>query len=465
MHPIANIGHRATAPVLILLLLLWSPAGNAQTTAPTEATAPNLVAKIGDYMDAAARVDRFSGTILVARGGVPIVTRSYGAANVELEVPNTATTVFKLGSIAKSFTAVAILQLQEDGKLSVSDSICKHLADCPETWKPITIHHLLTHSAGIPNFTALREYPKMATVPVTHPEMMARLRGLPLEFVPGEKGAYNNSAYYLAGMIIENVSGKPYGEFLRERIFNPLGMNSSGYDRPREIVKGRAAGYEIVDGQLMNAPYLDMSVPFASGSIYSTAGDLLLFDQALYTDKLLKKVARDQAFQAYVQGRGYGWSVRRQFDRFNIEKDGGISGFQSNLSRYPDDGVTVIVLGNNQSASATRIATDLGAIVFGAHYELPAPRKEISLAADVLANYTGRYKLSSGREVAITLEQGKLIRIGEDGSRRELVPESASQFFVRNRDVTITFRFDIEGRVTGFVVETGGRETTAERMP
>lgn len=459
-------GHCRAAKSLLLAILLSASTGvaRAQPVSTAGIAAQELVSKVEAYMDAAVRVNGFSGAILVARDGSPVIARGYGAANLELDVPNTPETVFKVGSIAKSFTAVAILQLQDDGKLTVRDSICKHLRDCPDAWKPVTIHHLLTHTAGIPSFTELPDYPRTMAQPVTHPEMVARFRNRPLEFAPGAQASYNNSAFYLAGMIIENVSGKSYDRFLQERIFTPSGMTRSGYDRSRDIVKGRAAGYELVDGKLMNAKYIDMSVPFASGSIYSTVHDLLRFDQALYTDKLLTKASRDQMFTVHAQSRGYGWTVRRRFGRLNIGKDGAMRGFTADLSRFPEDRATVIVLGNSDAAVASKLSTDLSAIMFAAPYELPAPRVAITLSPEALRRYTGSYKLASGHALTLTLENGKLIRQGEDGSRRELVPESVSRFFVRDRDITFTFRFNAKRNVTGFVITNGDRETSAERV-
>lgn len=459
---------RTLAASLLAALLLLVPAqpllAQQAPTAADPAT-QQLVSKIETYMNAAHRVNQFSGSVLVARDGKPVLVRGYGYANVELGVPNTPQTVFRIGSITKSFTAVAMLMLQQDGKLLLSDSICKYLDDCPATWKPVTIHHLLTHTAGIRNFTELATYRQTQMMPVTHQGMMARLKDLPLDFMPGEKAAYNNSAFYLAGMIIEQVSGKSYREFLQQRVFTPLTMSNSGYDDGRRIIKGRAAGYELGDGVLLNASHIDMSLPYASGSLYSTVEDLLLFDQALYTDTFLTRKSRDQMFKAYAQSRGYGWTVRERLGRPNIEKDGGIDGFQSVLSRFPDDRTTIIVLGNNGSVSATKMANDLAAVIYDAPYELPRERRPITLDAETLRRYTGRYRLSSGNHVTITLEDGKLFRTGDDGSKRELVPESTTRFFVNGRDVFFIFQLAEDGVPTRLVIHANGRDNAGERIP
>ena len=181
-------------------------------------------------------------------------------ANYELNIPNTPQTVFRIGSITKQFTAMAIMILQERGKLNVNDPICKFLENCPAAWQPITIRHSLTHTSGMVNYTNLPDAPKGLTR-YTSAEFVDLLRGKPLEFTPGEKFAYNNSGYYLLGLIIEKTSGKTYEEFLRDNIFAPLGMKNSGYDDPRPLVANRASGYRRAGSTFVNATYLDMGFP------------------------------------------------------------------------------------------------------------------------------------------------------------------------------------------------------------
>ena len=184
-------------------------------------------------MNAAMRINRFSGAVLLARDGQPIVSRGYGMANIEHGVPNTPQTVFRLGSVTKQFTAMAVVMLQERGKLSVNDPICKYLADCPPAWQPITIKNLLTHTAGIPNYTEFPDFVKTAAVDTTPAELTSRFRDKPLQFALGEKYAYSNSGYYLLGTIIERASGKAYADFLQENIFAPLGMKAYGIRQSR----------------------------------------------------------------------------------------------------------------------------------------------------------------------------------------------------------------------------------------
>src|SRR6185295_430961 len=217
---------------------------------------------------------RFNGTVLLSRSGRVVLEKGYGMANFEWDVPNTPSTKFRLGSITKQFTSMAIMQLEERGLLKVQDPIGKYLTDYP---KPVadrvTIHHLLTHSSGIPSYTGLPDYgPRMATTS-TIAEMIARFKDLPLEFEPGSSYRYDNSGYFLLGAIIEKVGGKPYDVFLQDNIFAPLGMHDSGYDRSTSVLKNRASGYTRGPRGLENAAYLDMGQPYAAGSLYSTVKD------------------------------------------------------------------------------------------------------------------------------------------------------------------------------------------------
>ncbi len=252
------------AMVIVVLVATVTSFVTAQATVPLS-TKEQVVTKVDEYMKAVLEVDGFSGTVLVARDGKPIVGKGYGQANIELGVPNTPTAVFRLGSITKQFTGMAIAMLQQRGKLSVSDPICKYFSECPEIWKPITVNHLLRHSSGITNYTAFPDFAKTTISPITTAEMAERLKQEPLDFAPGEEMSYSNSGYFLLGIIIEMVSGKSYADFLQVNIFTPLGMEQTGYDDPIRIIMNRAAGYQKRAGKIVNASYTDMSVPYCRG--------------------------------------------------------------------------------------------------------------------------------------------------------------------------------------------------------
>jgi len=449
----------------IALCLLLVARVSAQTPAASlSPSAQEITRKVDEYMNAAVRVNRFSGAVLLARDGQPVVSRGYGMANIELGVPNTPQTVFRLGSVTKQFTGMAIVLLQERGKLSVNDPMCKYLSDCPQAWQAITIKNLLTHTAGIPNYTEFPDFMKTAAAEATAAELTNRFRDKPLQFALGEKFAYSNSGYFLLGMIVERASGKSYADFLQENIFTPLGMKQSGYDNPVRIIKNRAAGYARTSDGLINAAPISMSTAYAAGALYSTVGDLLLWDQALYTEKLVSRKSLDEAFTPFKSNYGYGWSIGKRYDRQVISHGGGIFGFSAYIARYPADRVTVVVLSNVEGAPSGEIANSLAAIAFGAKYELPAERKEIKVAAKTLEKYVGQYQLTPQLVMKVTLEDGKLWAQISTQPKLELFAESDTVFFFKVVNAQVTFVVSATGEVTGAVFRQGGSEIPAKKI-
>ena len=376
---------RLLTSILILALLAGpGPAMRAQAPAAPAAIVPaqpaalapaDLEKKIDDLLAAHAKVNGFSGTVMLASRGTPLFAKGIGHANVEWQVPNTTKTKFRIGSITKQFTSMLVMQLREQGRIKLEDSVCVYVAPCPEAWKPVTIHHLLTHTSGIPTYTGIAAWRATNMVPKTIDQMLAIFRDLPLEWVPGEKYAYNNSGYFLLGVVIEKVSGKKYEQALRDMILTPLGLSDTGYDWSKTIIPHRAAGYTGRGDSLANAPALDMQQPYAAGSMYSTVEDLLKWDQALYTDKLLPSAARQLMWTPFKENYAYGWSVPPPAPAFGghrrILHSGGINGFSTVIVRLPEPNVTVIVLANNSTVNVGVVARDVAAIYYGRPYTTP----------------------------------------------------------------------------------------------
>ncbi|MGB2805386.1 MAG: serine hydrolase domain-containing protein, partial [Candidatus Zixiibacteriota bacterium] len=320
--------------------------------------AAKLEKQLDDYLTAAHDVWKFHGAALVATGGKVVLKKGYGMASIELGVPNTPEMKFQIGSITKQFTAAAVLKLEEKGLLGLNDSITKHLPDYPkETGDRITIHHLLSHTSGIPNFTNMPGVMDKAALAASVEELIAIFKDEPLDFEPGERYRYSNSNYIVLGAIIEKVSGQTYEDCLQENVFGPLGMDNSGYDHRDRIMKNRAAGYsQNEEGELLNADFVHMSTPYAAGALYSTVGDMFIWDQALYTDKLLSQSSRQKMFTPNKGDYGYGWVIRESSGRKCIRHNGGIPGFYTTIDRWVDDKVTVVVLSNNDRAPVENIS-------------------------------------------------------------------------------------------------------------
>ena len=290
------------------------------------------------------------------RDGQVVYSNYSGHANVELNVPVTADTVFQIQSITKTFTATAIMMLVEEGKVSLDDPVGRHLDGTPESWKATTVRHLLSHTSGIKDF--INEPTASLRVDVSEQEVLAATAPRPLNFAPGEKYAYSNTGYHLLAMIIRKVTGKFYGDFLAERIFKPLGMDHTRVQELSAVVPGRAAGYLWRD-KLTNGGYVAQSIlSYGGGGILSTASDLAKWDAALRGEKLLKKATLEQMWEKTTlndgskSNYGLGWVVNEVNGRRCVQHSGGhVTGFQSFMRRYLDDGLTVIVLAN-QSGKA-----------------------------------------------------------------------------------------------------------------
>lgn len=422
------------------------------------AAAQDLTPKFNEYLDALVKQSRFTGAALVARDGKVIFSKGCGLANVELDVPNTPQTKFRLGSVTKQFTATAILLLQERGKLSVQDPICKYVEGCPAAWSEVTIHHLLSHTGGIPNFTNFPDYLPKMMMPVTAKEMIARFKDKPLDFKPGEKWSYSNSGYFLLGYIIEKVAGEPYESFVQKNIFEPLKMMSTGYDHFDTILKNRATGYSLNKGKMVNSLYLDMTQPYAAGSLYSTVEDLFLWNEALYSDKLLSGKSREAMMTPVKNDYGYGLAIQTKWGRKMISHGGGINGFSTFIARFPDEKVTVVVLRNADYGSPNpgQMSSDLAAIVFGEKYVIPAPIIEVKVDPKIYDAYVGRYELAPNFILTISKEDDRLMAQATGQPPFELFPSSETKFFLKAIDAQITFVKDEGGKVTHLILHQGG---------
>jgi D-alanyl-D-alanine carboxypeptidase len=254
----------------------------------------------------------------------------------------------------------------EQGKLKLDDPISKYYTDAPKTWNKITIHNLLNHTSGIPSYTSIPGFfEKSSKMPLTPAEIVKLTQDKPLEFEPGAQFKYDNTGYILLGYVIEKITGKKYADQLRDAILNPLGMKDTGYDAWSVVLKHRASGYSMNGPALINAPYLDMTLPYAAGSLYSTVDDLLIWDQALYTDKLLTPASKEKMFTPGLSNYGYGWFIDKQLNRRHVAHGGGINGFNTIISRFTDDKAVVIVLSNLNSNMIDKMGTALAAMLFG----------------------------------------------------------------------------------------------------
>ena len=332
-----------------------APPSPSLTASPSAAPTSEPPAVPTASLEVEAKLDggfatSLNGSALVAKDGEVVYAKGFGMADEATKLANTPETRFRIGSITKQFTAMAILMLESRGLIRPSDPICEYLDTCPSGWSEITIEHLLSHTSRIAEFTEQPAFdPLQAATPA---ETLASVSDIPLTGTPGDTFNYSNTGYLLLGMVIEDVSGKSYEQFLQEEIFGPLGMDDSGYEHGD--TPGLATGY--VDGFAVADP-LDMSVPYAAGGLYSTVLDLGRWEEALYTDALAPAVDMARYFTPLVEitdrggfGYGYGQYVGGDPGSKLVWHDGGINGFYGQLSRYADDHITVAILTNREGS-------------------------------------------------------------------------------------------------------------------
>jgi len=353
--------------------------------------------------------------------------------------------------------------LQDQGKLKVEDPIGKYLSDAPKAWEKVTIHHLLTHTSGIPSYTDDPSYMKSMTKPETVESMIARFKDKPLDFEPGSKFHYDNSGYFLLGAIIDKVSGKTYEAFLKEAIFEPLGMKDTGYDRHATVLPKRASGYDRRGNGLVNTPYLDMSQPYAAGSLYSTVGDMLKWDRALKAGKPVSKAAMAAMFTPFKDNYAYGWLIGDRKGRKQVGHGGGINGFMTEFERYPEEDVCVAVLCNVVPANPGKVARDLAGIVFGETVPLPKTRVVAKVDPKIYGEYVGKYQLAPTFALTVTREGDRLLTQATGQAKIEIFPESDTAFFLKVVDAQITFVTE-GGKVTHLILHQNGQDMKAKRV-
>lgn len=442
MNP--NSGRRTAVAISLLLSLLGTAA--AQTD------------KVDDYVKTQMEKQKIPGlSIAVVRNGEIVKAQGYGLANIELNAPATPETIYQSGSMGKQFTATAVMMLVEEGKIGLDDRISKYLGEVPESWSKITVRNLLTHTAGTTDypkdFDFRRDY--------TEDELLKKAEAITVAFAPGQKWSYSNVGYVTLGILLGKVTGKFYGEFLKERIFKPLDMNTARIINEADIIPNRAAGYRMVKGELKNQEWVSPAMnTTADGSLYLTVLDMAKWDAALYTEKLLKRSSLDQMWtpvklnDGVTKPYGFGWSIADVRGHKLIEHGGAWQGFTTFIARYVDDKLTVIVMTNRAGANPGAIAHGIAGLY---NPELTPPeRKEVHVDPKLYDDYAGQYELEPDLILTITREGEKLWIQVSGQSKAQLFAESETRFFLKVVDAEITFVKDASGKVSHLILHQAG---------
>jgi D-alanyl-D-alanine carboxypeptidase len=420
--------------------------------------------KVDDYVKAEMQRQHVPGvSVVVIKDQKIIKTAGYGLANIELNVPATAETVYKIGSVSKQFIATGIMLLVQEGKISIDDPVSKFLEGTPDTWKSITIRHFLTHTSGVvregPGFDPLKIQNDADVIKSAYP--------LPLRFTPGEKYEYCNVGYFSLAEIIRKVSGKAWGDFLKERVFAPLGMNATRTTDVTALVSNRANGYLWRNDKFENATnYLALR---PSGAFLSTVGDLARWEAALHSEQILKQSTLNQMWTAMklndgsLSPYGFGWQLEPLRGHKRVHHGGSLPGFRAQLTRFVDDKLTVVVLTNGDNANAGSLA-----IGIANHYVpgLLPERNVVKVDPKIFDTYAGKYQPNPTVVVTVTRVGDKLMmQQGVNGENRELLPLSETEFFVPAAPA-VSYRFtkDETGQAVILVMNDGSEVGRAKKI-
>lgn len=428
--------HQRVLPT-ILLAILVNPCYAQTRVEPFDQV-------VQPYVDA----QMFMGSVLVAKEGKPVFNRGYGMADLEWSVPNSPTTRFNIASMTKQFTAAAILLLEDRGKLKTDDLVKKYLPGAPASWDNITVYYLLTHTSGISDDAA--KY-----VPGTPDKL--DFADKPLNFQPGERWAYSNLGYIVLGYLLERISGQTYEEFVEDNIFKPLGMNGSGMFSFGTVIPRRASGYWPRSNGIENADHFDARLGFSAGSLYSTTGDLLRWENGLFGGRLLSPASLHKMITPFKSDYGCGLYIKRVKSHLMIEHDGNNIGFNSDMAYYPEERIAVIVLANLNGTVTGEIARALAAVARGETPPLPSIHKEITLSKEILARYAGTYQFPHYRLKIVTEDKHLLVEFANGGTF-PIFAESETKFFAKLWPVQFEFSTDDHRQWTVLTRHQGNKE-------
>lgn len=399
-------------------------------------TAQKLDEQFDELMSTVFKDDGPGAVALVVKNGKVMYRKEYGMANLELDVKMKPENVFRIGSITKQFTSSAILKLRDEGKLNLDDDITKYIKYYPTHGHEITIKHLLTHTSGIKSYTEMKEWDaEVQKKDFTPIELIDFFKNQPMDFKPGEEFHYNNSAYFILGYIIEVVSGKSYDEYIDSVFFKPLEMKNSYYDSASRIIKNRAYGYHKNEDDYINQDYLNMTQPYAAGSLLSTVDDLYKWYSAVMNDEVISRTSREEAQTTHLlndyekTGYGYGWFIGNIQGSKMIEHGGGINGYLTNSIYLPEDEVFVAVFSNCTCNDPEKIAVKMAALTIGKPYEW----KKMEVDDALLTEYEAVYESDQELQRIITFKDGQLYSMRSGGSRFEIYPFEKDKFFFESK--------------------------------
>ena len=474
-----SLARRELLTDAVVIASATRPNGITRAAATGHELTARQVADIDRYLSEEIKREHAPGIeVGVYRNGEILLAKGYGSANVELNVPVTAATVFQSGSVGKQFASAAVMMLVEEGKMNLDESITKYFPDAPDWWKPILVKNLLSHTSGLAEYETGERMsasgPFYLRLDFSESELARKIEALPMEARPGDLWNYRNTNYVLLGIIIHKVTGKPYTAMLKDRIFTPWSMSATRPISDLDIVPNRSAGYEWNGRQLRNQDWVSPTFnSTADGTLYFNVLDIAKWDEALYGTSLLKQTSLDRMWSVYPLNNGSGnpahygfaWIIDAVNGHRVISHSGSWQGFTCVISRFVDDSITVVVLTNLAQARPGLMVSTVAGIVNPA-LAPPAPklRKAIALDPKIFDGYVGAYQRSPTIVLTITRTDSHYFAQLTGQDPIEIFPETQRDFFLKVVDAQLTFITDAAGRAVEVVLHQNGTESHLKRI-
>jgi CubicO group peptidase (beta-lactamase class C family) len=442
-----------------------------------------VAASLDDYLSTRTRLGRFSGAVLVARGDRLVFRKGYGWADVARRLPYTPETRQPVASITKMFTAMAALKLRDAGALGLGDSVCVHIAGCPDAWKHISVQQLMHHTSGIPDYEepltlGSERYLAVMTQAGTSRRLVDEAKMKPLDFPPGTKFRYSNTGYLVLAEIVGSAAKRPFNEFVTETLLRPAGMRRAGLFDGTSTPEGLATGYThpdlgwakllagtpLTDGHLVSIPRLPLTLPAGDAGLYATVDDLLAWSRVMDGSALVSKAEAEKVFSPGLENYGYGWFCGEGFKRRRFRHNGGLPGYTSDFVKFPDEGITIVVVCNLDRARLSAIVRDVTAIVLGEPWDMPVSGTVVALSPGEYARLEGVYSTADGRTLTVTKKPDLLSAELKGRYTAGLIPLSPTQFYFPLGDGTAAFTLDANGKAVSVNVRYSAEDHVATRV-